>query len=459
MSEAKGRPNILLVMDDQHRFDYLGCAGGDFVRTPNIDRLAGRGVRFTHCTTNCPVCAPARIGLASGMQPCHLGSLDNSSYLPRSVTTYYQRLRDHGYRVGCVGKIDLAKPDGYNGRHGDRPCAFGWGFTEPVECEGKMHGGSSPTPRGPYGFWLQERGLYQKFHEDYDARSEKGWMKGASHDSVLPTDAFEESYIGRRAVEWLENVNDDFPWHYLVSFVGPHDPFDPPTEYADKYRNAEMPDAIHDSIEGKPRAVRDRVLQMNAEEVAETRRQYCAIIELIDHWVGEMVDVLQRRGLLDNTIIAFTSDHGEMLGDHGLYQKSLPYEPALRVPLIVAGPGVESGRVSDALVELIDVNPTLCELAGLPPQEDIDARSLGPVLRGDAAEHRTEAVSAIRQFRLIRTRRHKLIQHYNAEHELYDLEEDPDELRNIAGENPGLVRTLRARMVERYTEQFLPSRT
>ena len=143
------RPNILFIMDDQHRYDYLGAAGADFLRTPHLDRVAAAGVRFTQCTTNAPVCAPARVGLASGLQPSRLGCLDNSGRLPLGTTTYYQRLRDSGYRVGCVGKLDLRKSDGYNGRYGDRPYAYSWGFTHPEECEGKMHAGSSPTPIGP----------------------------------------------------------------------------------------------------------------------------------------------------------------------------------------------------------------------------------------------------------------------------------------------------------------------
>ncbi|MFW6157919.1 MAG: sulfatase [Planctomycetota bacterium] len=447
------RPNILFIFDDQHRYDFLGAAGADFINTPNIDRLAERGVRFSQCVTNCPVCAPARIGLAAGLQPCTIGSLDNHSYLPRSAMTYYQRLRDHGYRVGCVGKLDLAKPDSYNGRHGDRPCVFGWGFTHPEECEGKMHAGSSPTPLGPYGFWLEEQGLYEAFYEDYQRRRKTGWVKDASHDSVLPTEAFEESYIARHAVEWLEQVDDDFPWHYFVSFVGPHDPFDPPTEYAKRYRGAEMPPAIEDSLEDKPEWVRRQRLDLSDDEVAVTRRQYCAIIELIDDAVGRMVDVLQRRGLLENTVIVFASDHGEMLGDHGLYKKSLPYEAAVRVPLVMAGPGVEPADASGALVELIDLNPTLCELAGLPPQEGIEARSFASVLRGEAVEHRAEAVSAIRQFRLIRTRTHKLIEHYNAGLELFDLESDPEERHNVADEDRARARELRRRMVARYNER------
>ena len=452
LSTQRPRPNILFIMDDQHRFDYLHCAGAGFIRTPNLDALAARGVRFTRCTTNCPVCAPARIGLATGLQPLRLGSVDNASYLPRSAVTYYQRLRDHGYRVGCVGKLDLAKPDHYNGRHGDRPCVYGWGFTHPEECEGKMHAGSSPTPLGPYTYMLEERGLLADFHADYQARSAAGWVKGASHDSVLPADAFEDVYVGRRAAEWIERVPDDFPWHFFVSFVGPHDPFDPPSEYADRYRDAEMPAPIVDSMAGKPASVAARVRGLEAGEIAFTRRQYCALIELIDEQVGQILDALEARGMAENTHVVLASDHGEMLGDHGLYGKSVAYEPALRVPLIVAGPGIEGGRTSDALVELIDVNPTICQLAGLPPQENIDAMSLGPVLRGETDGHRTEAVSAIRGFRCIRTEGHKLIDNYGGPNELYDLAADPAELHNIAADEPQLARDLRRRMEERFME-------
>ena len=155
----------------------------------------------------------------------------------------------------------------------------------------------------------------------------------------------------------------------------------------------------------------------------------------------------------DNTYIFFTSDHGEMLGDHGLYTKSLPYESALRVPLIAAGPGIRGWQVSDALVELIDVNPTICALAGLPPQPGIDALSFDWVLNGDDRVHRTETVSAIRNFRLIRTHDYKLVQHYNDHTELYNLNEDPEELHNIADAHPDVVGTLRQRLNERYLLQ------
>ncbi len=420
------------------------------MRTPHLDGLAERGVRFRQVTTNCPVCAPSRIGLATGLQPSRLGCLDNRCFLPHTVSTYYQRLRDHGCRVGCVGKLDLAKPDHYNGRYGDRPCVYGWGFTHPEECEGKEHAGSSATPIGPYTHYLEERGLLQAFHDDYQGR--RGGVLDTSHDSVLPTDAFEDVYIGRRAAEWIEAIPDDFPWHLFVSFVGPHSPFDPPKAYADRYRNADMPGVVQSSLEGKPAWIRAKSRDMDPEKVAVTRRQYCSAIEVIDDQVGAILDALERRGMAENTYVIFASDHGEMLGDHGLYGKSVAYESSLRVPLIVAGPGIEGGRVSDALVELIDVNPTICELAGAPPQEHMDARSIVPVLRGEREAHRTETVSAIHNFWCVRTQSHKLVRNDNDLTELYDLEDDPDERHNIAGDEPELVRTLGQRMTERFTE-------
>ena len=292
MTDRIDRPNILLIMDDQHRFDYLGAAGASFVNTPNLDRLAARGTLFTQCASNAPVCAPARIGLASGQQPFRFGSLENTTFLPRSVTTYYQRLRDHGCRVGCVGKLDLAKPERYNGLRGDRPCTFGWGFTHPEECEGKMHAAVSDTPIGPYTQYLHERGLLETFVDDYRRRRENGWVKD-SRDSALPTDAFEDSYVGRRAARWIETVPDDFPWHLFVSFVGPHDPFDPPAEYAERYRSATMPPPIEPHPEGKPDSYSKKQRGLEPEEVAVTRRQYCAEIELIDRQVGEILDALE----------------------------------------------------------------------------------------------------------------------------------------------------------------------
>lgn len=453
MNRKTEKPNVLFIMSDQHRYDYVETHENapEALKTPNLRRLTEMGFNFPNCTVNAPVCAPSRIGLASGIQPSRLGSLGNGTFYPTSVPTYYQQLRDHGYRVGCVGKLDLAKPDGYNGRYGDRPRAYGWGFTHPEECEGKMHAGKSPTPIGPYTNYLQEKGLLEKFHQDYrNRRSSGGWIKNGSYDSVLETEDFEDSYIGSRSTQFIENIPDDFPWHLFVSFVGPHDPFDPPTEYGDKYRQEDMPSPISDDMTGKPDWVKNRIVKLTPEEVKITRQQYCAATELIDHQIGNMLDVLEKRGMLENTYIIYSSDHGEMLGDHGLYTKSIAYEASLRVPLIIAGQGIEGKRNSSSLVELSDINPTICDLVGVPLLKNIDARSVLPVLHGETETHRTNTVAKLHNFTCIRTDTHKLIENRDGFVELYDLIDDPDELNNIAAENQELVEELRSAMNSRY---------
>lgn len=450
MSDDPARqPNILLILADQLRWDYLGIEQDSPAKTPNLDALASSGVRFRQCITNSPVCVPARIGLATGLEPHRLGSLHNDSYLPLQRTSYYQRLRDHGYLVGLVGKLDLAKPTKWLGMKGQRPCTYAAGFTHPFECEGKMSASSTMEPHGPYGHWLQEQGLWETFRDDYVRRSQNGWIRDVSHDSPLPAEAWEDMFIGRKSVEWIETVDESFPWHLCVQFVGPHDPFDPPSDYASLFRDMPMPPAIESSMEDKPRWVRNLRMDLGSEKVAHVRRQYCAEMAAIDDAVGSILDAVRQRGMMDNTIVVVSSDHGEMLGDHGLYKKELPYEGAIRVPLTVTGPGVDGGRVSDALVEFIDLNPTICELAGLEPQEQIDARSVGPILRAEATTHRSDTVCTLRNWRCIRSESHKLIQSYNDLNELYNLREDPQETRNLIHEQPEIAKALAKRLQER----------
>lgn len=450
MAENTDRPNVLLLMADQWRFDYLGCAGATWVKTPNIDELASRGMRFTHCHVNSPVCTPSRISLASGLLPSRMGHVNNRTFLPSSVPTYYQQLRDHQHFVGCVGKVDLAKADGYNGEKGNRPVAFSWGFTHPYECEGKMHAGQGGGKViGPYTAYLKRKGTLEAFNEDYARRRKEGYSVSA-HDSVLPTRQFEDAFIGRRAARWIEQIPGDFPWHLFVSFVGPHDPFDPPSEYATRYRDAAMPDPIPANENGKPAWHKKRAKVHSSETVRQTRRQYCAAIELIDAEVGEIIQSLKKRGQFDNTYIIFTSDHGEMLGDHGMYTKSVMYDPSVRVPLIVSGPGIEKGVANDTFVELMDLNPTICELQGVKPLPKIDARSFMPVLKGEKTEHRDMVVSELDNCRMARNKQFKLVANVNDTTELYDMKNDPDEQVNLIKEKPEAAGELSRAMSKRF---------
>ena len=443
------RPNFLFIFDDQHRHDYLGASGASWVSTPHLDRIAKQGMRFTQVTTNCPLCAPSRMALATGLLPVRAGVLANDfGRAPHGLHTLYQRLRDNGYWVASSGKLHLGNT-GTPDPNGDPPGAYALGFTHPFECEGKMAAGYWREPSGPYLHYLQAKGLLDAFHADYQKRIEAGWAR-ANWDSVLPAEDFEDAFIGSAATRWIRDVPDTHPWMMFVNFVGPHSPFDPPAEYAERYRDAEMPQVVPSVFEGKPDWVRKRDHRLSADAVLEAQRQYCAAIEAIDDQVGEMLAMLEERGMDDNTYVIFSSDHGEMLGDFGMYAKFVAYEGSLRVPLCVTGPGIETGGVSDALVELIDINPTICELAGLTQQEHIDAQSFVPVLRSEATEHRTETASVIENFRCIRTREYKLILNYNDVFELYDLVNDPQELNNVVDERPEVFAPMHGRLRERF---------
>jgi arylsulfatase len=463
MTNRKNQPNILFIMTDQQRFDYLGCMGADFLRTPQIDRIAGRGIKFNYCCTTAPICVPSRIALATGLLPNRLGALENEVYLPLNrTTTYYQRLRDNGYQVGCVGKLDLAKPDKYNGKNGNRPCAYSIGFTMPFECEGKEHA-FSPEVIGPYTAYLEEKGLLGKLWEikkehkkikNHKVIKSKAQYELATADYCLEAEDYEDAFIGRKAVNWLDNITDEYPWHLFVGFVGPHYPYDPPKSYADQYRHQKVSAPIKDDLTGKPQWIKERAgaSYPNEAEIMVTRRQYCAAISLIDDQVGRIIAALERRGMLDNTYIIFASDHGDMMGDHDLYSKQVAYEPSLRVPLIMAGPGIEPGKVSDALIELSDLNPTICELAVLPPQEDIDAVSFCNLLFGRTERQRQNVVCFNQNFRAVRTGDYKLIINYNDLPELYELNHDPDELCNIADRHPEIVQELTKALAGRCQE-------
>jgi len=441
-------PNILMIMSDQHRSDWLGCAGARWLKTPNIDRLAARGFRFTKAACNSPVCAPSRSSLASGLRASTVGVLSNDDLYPLDVPTYYQALRAGGYRVGCIGKTDLHKRDHWEGAHGDRPIMYHLGFTEPKETEGKMSAARyAPQAVCPYTRHLVDRGLAQVLKEDY-AKRRPVWFSG---DSALPLDAYHDYYIGREAIRYLNNVDDEAPWHYFVSFVGPHNPWDAPREYSKRYKASEMPvdRTVSDPMLAKPiKHVNRKNRQsegLTEQALAGAMLHYSAMISLIDDYVGRFLEVLKERSILDETVIIYCSDHGEMMGDHGLFAKSVFYESALRVPIIISGPAIRTG-VSDALVQLSDLAPTILDMAGLNTSFHTQARSLLPLLQGEEMEPRAAQISELRDSRMIFDGRYKFVENDGDRDELYDLQQDPKELENLADKEPGRREKMRSRL-------------
>ncbi|HUV08711.1 MAG TPA: sulfatase-like hydrolase/transferase [Spirochaetia bacterium] len=465
------RPNILLLMADQLRSDWLGCHGNPSVRTPNIDGIAGKGVSFSRAVCNSTVCAPSRASLASGLYPHRTGVMTNQENYPNDLPTYFQLLRREGYRVGMVGKTDLHKPVHYYGEAGDIPFLYHLGFTDPHETEGKINAAQfsryefdrravEKTPVGPYQRYLEERGCLDRFVEDYRYRADKAPVWYAS-ESVLDFPDYHDSYIGDRACDFLTRVSADFPWHYFVSFVGPHDPWDAPESALLPYRETRFPEAVLDTMESKPGWVRARQKKQSGGsddgKVREVRRQYSGMVSLIDYWIGQMLDILERRGLLDNTVVIITSDHGEMLGDHGLYLKNVMYEAALRVPLMVWDPRqAPSGKKNRALVELVDLFPTILDFASVGYDSSrIDGKSLLPLLREGEGEHRKVQYCELSNTRMVFDGRYKYIENKNDRDELYDLEHDPFELVNTIEENEEAAGQVYQKMLVRNVTDIL----
>ena len=465
--------NILLIMADQFRADWMSCAGTDYVKTPNIDRIAKRGVRFNNTVCNGPLCAPSRASIAGGVYPHRTGVMTNSENFPVDYPTYYQILRKNGYRTAVIGKTDLHKGDHFYGEKGDLPLMYHLGFTDVIETEGKMnacfrrlqaHNAESrfdnysrdadipdDSLAGPYQRYLRNKGRLLDFSRDFNERL---FEKPVWHSdvSVLSSEDYHDSFIGKKACEYLENIGSESPWHLFVSFVGPHDPWDAPREYYERYRDKSFPEPIAlQADQSKPNWIckkgNSNTKDMNCKNMNNVKRHYAGMISLIDDWVGKIIDVLDKKNVTDNTVIIFCSDHGEMLGDHGLFTKNCMYEGALRVPLIISHPEITNGRIDNGLAELVDLFPTILDIAGLEYDKSrLDGESLLQVITNGGGIQKKYQYSELAHTRMIFDGKHKLIVNYNDINELYDLEKDPMEMYNIAPQNNDLVRELMKQM-------------
>lgn len=460
------KPNILIIMADQHRNDWLGCNGNELVKTPNIDKLAEKGMVFEQTACNSPLCGPSRAAMTGGVYPHRLGILDNKVNYPLERETVYQRLRANGYRVGVAGKTDLHKPDHFYGENGDRPLLYHLGFTDLHETEGKANARRGHYDEaevlagkeikeeelvGPYQHHLLNKGLLKDFVRDYRRRWEHPiWY---TSQSVLEVEDFHDGYVGERSCEFLENFPEESPWHLFVSFVGPHNPWDAPEKYYKLYQDIDFPDRLIEELNDKPRWVKERAKteteDMSYEDLNQVKRHYAAMITLIDDYVGRFVDILEKRGQLENTVIIYTSDHGEMMGDHGLFTKQCMYEASLRVPLVVSGLGINQGHRSDALAELVDLYPTMLDMAGIDyDSQKLDGKTLLPVLTGEEENHKQYQVSDLYHTRMLYDGRYKYIYNINDRSELYNLKKDPEERVNIIDEKSEVADKMDSKLKE-----------
>ncbi len=446
------QPNILWFCTDQQRFDTIGALGNPHVSTPNIDRLVAEGTAFTTAYCQAPICTPSRSSFLTGVYPSTAGANRNGNDAFSGRFPLVTRLfADAGYRCANVGKLHLASP---------------YGRPEPRADDGYAEFYYSHAPRDgwaeghDYADWVREQG------EDLG--------RLASDSAGVPSRFHQTCWAATRAIEFIQR-NREQPWLLTVNVYDPHPPFNPPPDYRAQFDPAAMPGPHFEpgdieaqeklaavDFQSRPRDPGD--LDINhpilphslkagerepegrsegARDAKTLQAAYYAMIKLIDDQLGRVLAELDALGLAEDTIVIFTSDHGETLGDHGLIQKGCRfYEGLVRVPLIWRWPDhIRAGQVSDALVELTDKAPTLLELAGLPIPAHMAGRSLVPLLEGRDTEHRdgvrAEYIDALdlpgaSRATMWRDRRYKLVvYHTQGLGELFDLEADPREHRNL----------------------------
>jgi choline-sulfatase len=451
-------------MTDQQRWDALSCAadGTAWVDTPNLDRIASEGIRFTRCVTNSPVCIPMRVSLATGRYPHNTRIWENLNHdMPPDTPTWMQAIRAAGYRTSLFGKTHLHH---HSGDLRDREQLLqAYGLDDVNEIGGPRASArvlSHMTAR-----W-QELGLWEAYRQDYAERfARKPHMV---RPSPLPLSEYADTYVGQRALEYLQCYDRAQPWFCWVSFGGPHEPWDAPEPYASMYKPADMPLPVPQPHDDRPRpqGILDarvaNALDLSPDDVAAMRANYAGKVALIDGQIGQLLRAIEQRGELAGTVIALISDNGEMNGDYGLLYKSNFLNGAVRVPLILRTPQTVSssvaGRTHDGPVETFDLGPTLVELAGGTLEHRQFARSLVPLLSDPALPHRDDALSEFRGEIMLLDRRYKLaLNGQGLPYMLYDLETDPDERHNLAGlhEVADLEIELRQRILERLVQTQL----
>ena len=445
------KPNIVYIFSDQHRGDAMGCVGHPAVITPNLDKLSEEAVTFERCSTNSPLCMPARASMMTGQYVREHGVWTNNVELdPREYPSHVRNIRDAGYHTALIGKTHLYVHGGKNAEKHARdhvPIMNDWGFEDTDELHGPL---ASAVHGSSYTDHLASKGLLEK-HRDYVKHYRKGWAEGTAYPWTeepcpLPDEDHLDAYTGRKSAEWIKNYSEDKPFYLQVLFPGPHDPFDSPASYRSMYNPEEMPVG---SMEMPGEPVPDnvqRVLKWSGLEgkMSKENKQlmstfYYAKITLIDEYIGKIVDALRERDMLDNTWIIYTSDHGEMLGDHMMSHKIVFYEGALRIPSIIRPPGGSQGWKSAALTDQLDHSATMMDIAGAQQIEGSDARSLklqvqaGPHAPG-AQAGKDFVFSEVYGMSMIRNDRYKMAMDTRNNHkpgELFDLVEDPDEDRNL----------------------------
>ena len=439
------RPNILVVMYDQLTPGMLGCYGHPTTKAPTIDRLAAEGVVFDAAYTNSPLCTPARYCMMTGQLPSATRGYDNAAYLASTIPTFAHYARAAGYRTILSGKMHFVGPDQLHGFEERRttdiyPADFGW----------------TPDWRAP-----DER--IDWWYHNMDS------VTGAGTAEVTNQLLFDDE-VGHNAVRALHDVAraaDGRPWLLVASFTHPHDPYVTRREHWDRYDGVDipMPVVAAADVDDDPHSRRLRGVSamertsVTDDDVRRARRAYMGNISYVDDWTERLVSTLESLGQRDDTVVVLLADHGDMLGERGLWYKMNFFEGSARIPLVVNAPARFSPRRVSEPVALVDVLPTVMELAGLDPSEAVEplaGRSLLPLCAGEAEERTVigeyAAEGACAPIVMIRRGSWKFVHCPADPDQLYDLAADPYERVNLAADpvHAATVEAFRSEVAERW---------
>ncbi len=456
------QPNVLFIMTDQQRWDTIAASGNELIQTPNLDRLAAGGANFTRFYTAAFPCSPSRATLISGRYPHSHGVWTNDTLLEPSVRTLGEISRDAGYDTAWIGKWHLGGR--MYGESSAFRCSVGDDGITRESCPLEQPLGED-APQHGFEHWVGGFTHYQRYLSDLGlieprpGKRIRGNHQTVAEDghSVIPEEHFMSAFLAKEAISFLEAPERaQRPFTCCLSLYGPHLPITPPEPWDAMYDRGAipLPGNLNDDLREKPwrnqRGNRHWMReQWSDDDYRDIIARYWGYCSYIDQWVGRVLDTLQARGLADNTIVIFTSDHGEMVGSHGfIYKGAYMYDGVQRVPFIVRAPGVvPAGLQTDALGSSVDLLPTLTEMMGVDAPPETQGRSMVPMLSGRAATGRDTTITEINSQALgivmARDDRYKFCYNWKPRQvdELYDMQADPLEMHNLAadGEHEALV--------------------
>ncbi len=504
------QPNIIWICTDQQRADSLGCYGNTIVNTPNIDSIAATGTRFTRHITPMQICSPSRATLFTGLYPRNHQLITNGRALDPQIPTLTRLLADAGYRTHSVGKQHL-QPLLAPAEHNMPDSRAFWRSGDATKWNGPYYGfqtldlllGESDTAAisGHYAQWLQNTapGAAQLLKASQATEApppdlDEIWR------SAIPAELHYNTWISERASHFIRQADDDKPFFMFVSYPDPHHPFAPPGEYADRYDPEKMPLPRVDPDEldnlpdyytklfptdrgfrelywaGLPDQEAGSMIATHGVSDTSMRRAIAhtyAMIEMIDDGIGRILKTLEQQGRADNTFIVFTSDHGELLGTHGLLHKGPPaYRQLVEVALLIKGPGIQTNQVQNALTNHIDLTPTFMQLAGVADNYlSFDGQSMLPLLADSALINRGEwhrdanfgeyhpTAKPELYNQSVRTKKWRLSIYPDSPHwgEMFNLETDPDEHINLFHHPES--HAVKHALMDILATQFPPQRT